>query len=41
MKDIKELEGVNYTRVRKRQSQREYHQSALRDHAAVCNHTID
>ena len=40
MKDVKQLEGVNYTRARKRQSQTEYHQSVLTDHAAVYNHTI-
>ena len=41
MKDAKQLEGVNYTRAKKRESQTEHHQSALADHVAVCNHTID
>ena len=43
MKDVKQLEGVNYmyTRARKRQLQQEYHQSVLTEHAAVYNHTLD
>ena len=42
IKDVKQLEGVNYTRAaRERQSQTQYHQSALTDYAAVCNHIID
>ena len=41
MKDAKLLEGVNYTRAKKRESQTEHHQSALTDHVAVCMHNID
>ena len=41
MKDAKQLEGVSFTRAKIRESQTEYHQSALTDHVAVCNHTID
>ena len=41
MKDVKQLEGVNYTRAKNRESQTEHHQSALTDHVAVCNHAID
>ena len=41
MKNAKQREGVNYTTVKKRESQTDHHQSALIDHAAVCNHTID
>ena len=41
MNYVKQLEGVNYTRAKKRESQTEHHQSVLTDHAAVCNHTID
>ena len=40
-KDAKQLEGLNYTRATKRESQTEHHQSALTDHVVVCNHTID
>ena len=41
MKDAKQLERVNYTRVKKMESQTEHHQSALTDYVAVCNHTIN
>ena len=41
MKDAKQLEGVNYTRAKKRELQTEHHQSAVTDHVAVCNHTIN
>ena len=41
MMDVKQLEGVNYTRAKKRESQTKHHQSLLTDHTAVCNHTID
>ena len=41
MEGAKQLEMVNYTRAKKRESQTEHHQSALTDHVAVCNHTID
>ena len=39
LKDSKQLEGVNYTRAKKRELQTE--QSALTDDVAVCKHTID
>ena len=35
MKDVKHLERVNYTRAKKRESQKEHHQSVLTDHAAT------
>ena len=41
MKDVKQLEGVNYTRANKRELQTEHHKSALTDHVAVCNHAIN
>ena len=41
MKDAKPLEGVNYTRAKKRESQTEHHQSSLTNHVAVCNYIID
>ena len=41
MKDAKQLERVSYTSAKKRESQTEHHQSALTDHVAACNHTID
>ena len=41
MKDATQLERVNYTRVKKRESQTEHHQSALTEHVTVCNHTIN
>ena len=41
MKDLKQLEGVNYIRAKKRESQTEHHQSELTEHAAVCNHAMD
>ena len=41
MKDAKQLEGVNYTMAKKRESRTEHHQSALTDYVVVCNHTID
>ena len=40
MKDAKQLEGVNYTRAKKRESQTKHYQSVFTDHVAVCNHTI-
>ena len=40
-KDAKQLERVNYTRAKKRESQTEHHQSSLTDHVAVYNHTIN
>ena len=39
-KDVKQLEGVKYTRAR-RKSLTEIHQSALTDHVMSKNHTID
>ena len=39
MKDGKQLERVNYTRAKKRESQTEHHQSVLTDHVVGCNHT--
>ena len=41
IKDAKQLEGVNYTRANKRESQTEHHQSALTDHVVVNNRTIN
>ena len=36
-----QLELVNFIRAKKRESQTEFHQFALTEHAAVCNNTID
>ena len=41
MKHVKQLAGGNYASAKKKESQTEHHQSALTDHIAVCNHTID
>ena len=38
---MKQLEGVNYTRARRKESLTEIHQLALMDHVASMNHTID
>ena len=40
-KDVEQLEGVKYTRSQRKSSLAEQHQSALTDHAAQTNHTID
>ena len=40
-KDLKQLEGVKYTRARRKESLTEIHQSALMDHVASKNHMID
>ena len=40
-KDLKQLEGVKYTRARKKESLIEIHQLALTDHVANKNHMID
>ena len=40
-KDLKQLEGVKYTRARSKESLTDIHQSALTDHVASKNHTID
>ena len=40
-KDVKHLEGVKNTRVRRKESLTAIHQSALTDHIASKNHTID
>ena len=39
--DVKTLEDKQYTRSRKKQSQTEVHPSAITDHVAKDNHTID
>ena len=41
IKDGKELDGQKYTRARKKDAVTEMHKSALTDHAAQCNYTID
>ena len=38
---MKQLEGVKYTRARRKESLTEIHQSALTDHVACKNHIID
>ena len=40
-KDLKQLEGLKYTRARRKESLTEIHQLALTDHVASKNHTID
>ena len=40
-KDLKQLEGVKYTRARRKESITDIHQSALMDHIDRKNHTID
>ena len=40
-KDVEQLEGVKYTRSQRKTSLAEQHQSALTDHAAQTNHTIN
>ena len=40
-KDLKQLEGVKYTRTRRQGSLTESHWSALMDHVASKNHTIN
>ena len=40
-KDLKQLEGVKYTRARRKESLTEIHQSALTDHVMSKNHTIN
>ena len=41
MKDVNQIEGVKFTRVRKKESQTKVHQSALIDHIGSWNHTVD
>ena len=38
---LKQLEGVKYTKARRKKSLTEIHQSALTDHIASKNHMID
>ena len=38
--DLKQLEGVKYTRARRKESLTEIHQSVLMDYVAIKNHTI-
>ena len=40
-KDLKQLEGLKYTRARRKEFLTEIHQSALMDQVASKNHTID
>ena len=40
-KDLKQLEGVKYTRGKRKESLTEIHQSALMDDVASKNHTIN
>ena len=40
-KDVKQLEGVKYTRRRRKESLMNIHQSVLTDHVASKNYTID
>ena len=40
-KDLKQLEGVTYTRARRKESLTEIHKSTLMDHVVSKNHTID
>ena len=40
-KDLKQPEEVKYTRARRNESLTEIHQSALTDHVASKNHTIN
>ena len=40
-KDVKQLEGVNYTRERRKESLIEINQLALTDHITNKNHTIN
>ena len=41
IRDGKEVKDVKYTRSRKKESQGAFHKSALTDHVAQDNHTID
>ena len=41
IRDGKAVEGVNFTRSRKEDSKKLFHKSALTDHVAQTNHTID
>ena len=41
MKYVNPIEGVNYTRAKKIESQAEHHQSALTDHAALRNYLLN
>ena len=40
-KDLNQLEGMKYTRARRKESLTEIHQSVLTDHVVSKNHTID
>ena len=40
-KDLKQLDGVKYTRTKKKESLMEIHQSVLTDHVESKNHMID
>ena len=38
---MEQLEGIKYTRARRKESLMEIHKSVLPDHVASKNHTID
>ena len=40
-KDVASISDIKYTRARRKESATEFHQSALMDHVAQSNHTID
>ena len=40
-KDVETVAKLKFTRARRKESETDYHHSALTDHVAQSNHTID